>query len=148
LINERYANHEVRKRLEILGPERGRYCCRTTVREVIAIPQRNSKCHANANVAGSAGDRFGLLDHTGDALRIMTVIDGGDSATRVSSEGDGRAEIGVDLRFLSQHREPQFQRLVFRPDRKGPEAATVIVRVDQCRQHQKSIISKRCGSDH
>ena len=76
------------------------------------------------------------------------MVDGGYSTTRVSSEGDGRAEIGVDLRLLSQHREPQFQRLVSHPRRKGSQAATVIVRVDQSRQHQKSIVSKRRGSDH
>jgi hypothetical protein len=77
----------------------------------------------------------------------MTVIDGSDSTTRISGEGDGCAEIGVDVRFLSKHREPQFQRLVSHARRKGPQTTTVIVCVDQRRQHQESVVGGRRGSD-
>jgi hypothetical protein len=147
LINERYANHEVRKRLEILGPERGRYCCRTTVCDVIAIPQRDGKRHANANVAGSAGNRFRLFDYLAHALRIVAVIDRRNPGPRIPGKRDRGAKIGIDTRLLPEQWQPKFEGLVYGTRCKGTQTATVIVCVDQRRQHQKSVVGRRRGGD-
>src|SRR5215472_405680 len=134
LISDRYTNDKFRKFLEVLGPECRSYWRRITVGDIIAVPQRDGKRDANADVAGSACDCFGLFHHCCHALRIMAVINGGDPAACSSSERDRCTKVGIDDRFLSEHRKPQFKRLVSCSRRKGPQTAAVIVRVSKRRQ--------------
>src|SRR5262249_49697733 len=142
LISDRYTNDKFRKFLEVLGPERRSYWRWITVGDIIAVSQWDGKRDANADVAGCTCDCFGLFHHCCHALRIMAVINGGDPAACSSGERDRCTKVGIDERFLSEHRKPQFKRLVSCSRREGPQTAAVIVRVCKPRQHQKSVICK------
>jgi hypothetical protein len=133
LISDRYTNDKFRKFLEILGPECRSYRPRVTIGGIIAVSQRDGKRDANADVAGSTCDCFGLFHHCCHALGVVAVINSGNPTTCSSGERDCCTKIGIDARLLSEQRKPQFERLVYGTRCKGPQTTTVIVRVGKCR---------------
>jgi hypothetical protein len=140
LLGDRHADNPLGKLAKILRTNRRGQRLGVPVREVVAVPKRHGKCHANAHVTGSAGHGLGLVDHLHHALRIVTMVHRRDSATRIAGEGDRGTKIGINTRFLSEQRKPQFEGLVDGTNREGPQTAAVVMGVNERRHHEEPVI--------